>query len=560
MKKLILLLFLSPLVALAQYPLPSTEIYGDLIVDSSLVNEFQGYTLMNDTLLVAGSLKVPFVGSGIANYGNGTWMDGSGDLTMITGASQSAAIGYASDGNVTIIYVDTNRVHLRASDDDTASYLIIRNDLTDAGDILELKSELGDGEFGFRTHYLSSTAARAEMFVEDYNETGVALVSLDSLRSLISFGSANAGNIITIDTNKIEAKLQYVTSAFNVVDQADLPLLTVGQSSGLTTFNSNKANTSPVFEAENDDGDFQVFVSSASPENVITGDIGDWCTEITNGVVYLKTSDAGSNTGWSAFGGTPTYFYSSITRQSIGSGTNYSSGHYDYSDTDANLNQGSPTVAHGSANEMSAAHASIVAGSAGSASGGSGAVEIEVSGTSVTDAGVRTGSDTEILVADITTMSTNDFYESNKKWVGTVVYTLQNASGSTQTTFDADFNYGHCAYDDAFNSNFEIVHFLVDGLARNNDTDFEVRLLYHSTAGWTYAATGFVPGNGEICSTTDYTPEDNLVADESFRYKRTNLSQQVNGGDANEGYLIEITTSAGNVLDICNFTIGVLLQ
>ena len=238
-------------------------------------------------------------------------------------------------------------------------------------------------------------------------------------------------------------------------------------------------------------------------------------------------------------------------------GTYYTLGHYDFATDDANLTQASTTQAHGTANEPHASHVAIVAGGAGTASGGAGAVEIEVSGTSIDETGTRTPGDTEILVADITAMSLNEYFETSKKWLGTVIITLQNAGGSTQTTFAADFNYGHCKYTDMTDRDFEVNSFTVDGRAGNNDTGFDIRLLKHSASGWTYAATGFVPGNGEICSlATDYSTESDLSQNEQFAYDRSDLATVINGAGS-EGFIVEVVTAANNAVAYMNATVGV---
>jgi hypothetical protein len=222
--------------------------------------------------------------------------------------------------------------------------------------------------------------------------------------------------------------------------------------------------------------------------------------------------------------------FKSASLTTTASGTYYTHGYYDAATTDANLTQASATQTHGTANQPYAAHAFIVAGAAGSASGGTGAVEIEVSGTSINDSGTRTGSDTEIIVADITAMSTNAYYETTKKWLGQVTFTLQNAAGSTQTTFSADFNYGFCKYEDYGNVDFTVTDFEVVGVAGASDTSFNIELLHHHDTGWTYAATGFTPGGTVIANmNTDHGTEEDLTNGDSFAYKRANLSTSVTG-------------------------------
>lgn len=247
----------------------------------------------------------------------------------------------------------------------------------------------------------------------------------------------------------------------------------------------------------------------------------------------------------------------SFSSQGIPAGTYYVAGYYNAPTTDANLSQLSSTVTLGSANISYAAHAFLVAGGIGSASGGVGAVEIEVSGTSITDAGVRTGSDTEIIVADITTLATDQYLETSKKWLGQVTYTLQNASGSTQTTFSADFNYGFAKYEDFGNRDFTVTDFENVGLAGANDTGFNIRLLLHDENGWTYAATGFVPGGTVMLNmNTIHSTEQNLANGIEFAFKRAGLSQAV-VGSGSEGLVVEITTGAANAIEIMSTHIGV---
>jgi hypothetical protein len=114
MKKIvsIIALSLATLASFAQYPLPSTQVYGDLIVDSSFVNEFQGYTLMNDTVTF-GPFSIPLVGSG-GPFANGVWFDGTGNFSGIGQSSRQATIGYLSAGNNTNIRIDTSNVVISA--------------------------------------------------------------------------------------------------------------------------------------------------------------------------------------------------------------------------------------------------------------------------------------------------------------------------------------------------------------------------------------------------------------------------------------------------------------
>ncbi len=247
------------------------------------------------------------------------------------------------------------------------------------------------------------------------------------------------------------------------------------------------------------------------------------------------------------------------TTQGIGNGTFYFAGFYFAPAADANLTQASATVSLGTANSAYGAHVFLVAGAVGTASGGAGAVEIEVSGTSIADDGTRVAADTEVIVADITTLSTDDFLETTKKWIGQVVFTLQNAGGSSQTTFAVDFNYGFSNYDDFGNRNFTITDFEAEWDGGANDSGFDIELLHHEITGWTYSAAAFIAGSTPIVQlTTDYNTEVDLVTSEPGAYKRTGLSEAI-AGATGEGVIIRMTTTVNNSVEFIYYQIKATL-
>ncbi len=256
----------------------------------------------------------------------------------------------------------------------------------------------------------------------------------------------------------------------------------------------------------------------------------------------------------------PTFKSFSFTSRGITSGTYYIAGFYSAPGDDADLSDVGPTIVLGIANISYAAHALLVASGAGSASGGSGLVEIEVSGTSISDAGVRTTSDSEVIVADITSMSLDQYFETVKKWIGQVTYTLQTASGGTHTTFTAVFNYGYCKYEDFGNRDFVVTDFEVVGLGGANDASFNIRLLHHDSENWTYAATGFVPGGTVILNISSiHSTEDQLGNNIPFAFKRGALSNSVPGSAA-EGVIVEIVAGANNSVESMDAHIGVSIS
>ncbi len=237
------------------------------------------------------------------------------------------------------------------------------------------------------------------------------------------------------------------------------------------------------------------------------------------------------------------------------SGTFYAGGYYNWTSTNAGLNETSPTsVTHSAANSPSACHIGIVAGGAGVVD--TGVIKLTVTGTTIDDDGNRSASQTVDLVADITTLSLNDYVETSEKFIGQVTITLATVSGSP-VNFNLDFNYGCSKYEDFGNQAFSVTVLETVGLAGANDTGFNLRLFYHSIAGWTYAATGFVPGGTVLANmNTDYSTEQDLSNGESFAYKRVNLNQDV-AGDSGEGVVLEITTSANKAVEIMDIHFGV---
>lgn len=237
--------------------------------------------------------------------------------------------------------------------------------------------------------------------------------------------------------------------------------------------------------------------------------------------------------------GHPTFKSCSFVSRAGTYGTTYLGGFYEAPATDANLTNASATQTLGDANAPYGAHAFLVAGAAGTTD--STTLTVTVTGTSVTDAGVRTATDSEVIVADCTAATTDQYFETTKKWVGQVTYTLASEGG---TTFAFDFNYGFCKYEDFGNRDFTVTDFEVVGLANANDTGFNIELIKHTETGWTYHATAFVPGpTAEFDLQTVYDTEYALVAGEHFAFKISGLTIDVEGSGS-EGVVCRVTTTA----------------
>jgi len=251
--------------------------------------------------------------------------------------------------------------------------------------------------------------------------------------------------------------------------------------------------------------------------------------------------------------GVPSYKSYAFTSRGIGAGSYYVGGYYQAPDVDANLDEGSTTVSYGTASASYAAHGFIVAGGAGTVD--TGQVGLRANYTKIDDTGTRTTSYVEVLTDDITTLSLNDYLEAGK-CLGPIEFELYVVSGSP-TAYSLDFNYGICKYEDFGNRNFMITDFEVVGYGDGNDTDFNVELLEHGVTGWTYSASGFVPGNGAICElSADHGTDDQVRNNQSFAYKRAGLDTPVSSAGIG-GIVIRITTTNTSTVQIMTAHVGV---
>lgn len=232
-----------------------------------------------------------------------------------------------------------------------------------------------------------------------------------------------------------------------------------------------------------------------------------------------------------------------------GSGVFYAAGYYFAPVADANLDEGGATINLGTASASYAAHAFIVAGGAGTVAVGAGnQVGIRANGVTITDEGVRTAGDSEVLTEDITSLALNQYLETDKKFLGIVQFELYIVGGAP-ATYSLDFNYGLAKYEDAINTNFILTGVECVGRAGAADVSFNIEFLHHKAIGWTYDAAAFAPG-AEIFvdMNTDHGVQKNLANGEPFAYKRSNLGETING-KANEGLVIRITTGANNSVE-----------
>ena len=200
----------------------------------------------------------------------------------------------------------------------------------------------------------------------------------------------------------------------------------------------------------------------------------------------------------------------------------------------------------GTANSSYAAHALVVLGA------NSTDMVVRVTGTSITDAGVRTAADTGDI--DTSAGSTNDYYETPKKWIGQVSYTLQSGTG---VTIDAGF----AKYWDNNNTDFNLAGFEATWLGGANDSGADIQVIHHKATGWTYSGGGGIPIHPTAIATMagDHGTEGDVINGENGAWKRANLLEVVNGGNG-EGTIIKVVTTANKTFDLGNLMLRITPQ
>jgi len=218
-------------------------------------------------------------------------------------------------------------------------------------------------------------------------------------------------------------------------------------------------------------------------------------------------------------------------------------GFYDFSTTSVTLTQASLTITHGAANISKAAHPTILVEAAGTVD--TGQVGLRVTGTCDSEGGIQIADQTEVITEDITTLDPLSTNEVLKKFSGTLTYELYVVSG-TPVNYDLTFNYGYSSYEDFSNNDGTITSLDCTWEGGANDTDSNIILRKHTNLGWTFASTGFVPGDGSICERlTDQAINPGIAIGENGRYKRTNLNEFVEGSGL-EGIIVQIYAGSNN--------------
>jgi len=196
----------------------------------------------------------------------------------------------------------------------------------------------------------------------------------------------------------------------------------------------------------------------------------------------------------------------------------------------------------GTANVSYAAHSVVILGASSTD------MVVRVTGTSITDDAVRTTSDTEDI--DTSGGVSGDYYETSKKFIGLVSYTLQSGTGVV-------INAGWAKYFDYNNSYFTVTGLEATWLSGGTDTGLNIELLHHKDTGWTYGAGGTPTRPTALASmNTDHVTEIGAVNGEPGAWKRSNLNQVI-AGNGSEGILFCVTTTAVRAIELGNLQVTI---
>ncbi len=370
-----------------------------------------------------------------------------------------------------------------------------------------------------------ATQAANSVAITGGTVAGITSHDLTGTHSIKTVSTITASTSQSQGNGALTAHLNEVSIVANDLDTVTLPAAAIGNE---VIVINNGANRLQVFPANSDDAgngvDSAVVLAVGAHLNLHSFNATTW----HRGAAPLSRSY-------------------SFTSQGVGSGTFYVAGFYEAPTTEAILNQGALTQTLGASNVPYAAHVFFVCKQNGAATGGaSGVATVTVTGTSITDLGVRNDSGTEELVSDNTDCATNEYQETALKWIGQVTLTI--AQTGDRTAYDLSGNYGFAKYEDFNNSRFTVNGIEAVGLAGAADAGFDIELLHHSSTGWTYAASGFVPGGTSIVKfSTVHGAESDLDNGVPFAFKRIGLGTVVSGNNS-DGIIVVLTTGSANTL------------
>ena len=172
-----------------------------------------------------------------------------------------------------------------------------------------------------------------------------------------------------------------------------------------------------------------------------------------------------------------------------------------------------------------------------------GATVLTVTGISIDDNGTRNDADSEVLIADCSTVAANQYFQTTKKWLGKITYTLSGGAGGNALSF----NYGLVRSKSNANTNFTLKSIVFFALGGATDTGINCELIHHKTTGWTYSAAAFTypTANRIAMMSTDHGTNTRIASGVYINWRRSNLTTAI-AGATGEGYVVRITTTTNN--------------
>jgi hypothetical protein len=224
-----------------------------------------------------------------------------------------------------------------------------------------------------------------------------------------------------------------------------------------------------------------------------------------------------------------------------GAGTVYFGGFYEFG---GSANDFNPVLNFGSANNAYGAHVFIVAGPVSGT-----ATTVRVTGTSITDLGVRNAGDTEDMV-----LASGDpqgtYKETTKKFLGQVA--ILKTAGN-----DRLCNYGWCKYWDNQNRDFILTAYEFTWWGGATDAGADLLLYHHNATGWTYnAGAAPAPPTPVGQMSTVYVTERAVTNNVPGAFKRVGLLIAINGDDS-EGIIAAAVQSTNRPFDVGTLIVSV---
>jgi hypothetical protein len=448
----------------------------------------------NNALVVAGNTDRVGIGTNPATR-----------LHMLQSSSDGFRIERSGSETMEIALVGTNRLRFYNVNDAREDIVIRDSGRIGMGDVTSPSGALHIGQ-------LSTTAAIPVLFLDQK----------DVSEQCIQFSSDATDRDINLFT----------------VDVTGAPKLMWDESEDMFAFTKGILINSNNELRFYDNGNYVGFEAPALSADQI------WILPDEDGVEgAVLSTDGSGNLQWDADASEKSWAFMS---RDANSGINYIGGYYKFGTSDNDFN---PSITFGTANASYAAHFFLV-----QAAGGAGGIDtvIRITGTSITDAGVRAAADTEDLTVD-DAGAAGTYYETTKKWIGQV--TIAKQSGP-----DLLCNYGFCKYWDNNNSDFKVLGFEATWLGAKNDATPDILLRHHKATGWTYNNAAAPTPPTEIASmATDHNTEIRIRVDEEGAWKRANLSTVI-GGSGGEGTIIELITTTNRTFAIGNFILRIAAQ